>query len=158
MVPHFEISQYCGYGTNRSSVSNFFTVPWWRFRLHVWNRIPSKSLSYNAITSLFSLSKSLPFATLRKNFSSFMYVLKSSWSNRSLMALMIQSKDSYYIFLQWDTRHHRILVLHFPQAFLESSWRSFLSWRSRRVYIEYSCFIFDIFLNEVNFLITSHFS
>ena len=57
------------------------------------NQIPSKSLSYNTMISLYSLWKSLPFAALRRRFSNLMYVLKSSWSNRSSTALMIQSKD-----------------------------------------------------------------
>ena len=40
-----------------------------------WNRIPPKSLSYHGIASLHSLSRSLPFAALRRRFSNFMYVL-----------------------------------------------------------------------------------
>ena len=58
------------------------------------HRILFKSLSYNAITSLYLLPKSLPFAALRRRFSNLIYVLKSSWWNQSSIALMIQSKDS----------------------------------------------------------------
>ena len=43
------------------------------------------------------------------------------------------------------------------QAFLDSSWCPFLYWQFRRVYIEYGCFIFDIFPKELKFLVTSHF-
>ena len=57
-------------------------------------------------------------------------------------------------------RYHVIIELWcctYSQAFLDSSWHSFLSWQSQRVYIEYGCFIFDIFRKEIKFLITSHF-
>ena len=75
MVPHFEISQYFCYGTNRSSANNFFTVLSDSVCSCTWNRIPPKSLSYHGIASLHSLSRSLPFAALRRRFSNFMYVL-----------------------------------------------------------------------------------
>ena len=56
-------------------------------------------LSHIAITSLYSWMKILPLAAFNKRFSSLTYVLRSFWSNRSSIVLMIQSEDSKYILL-----------------------------------------------------------
>ena len=125
MVPHFEISQYFCYGTNRSSANNFFTVLSDSVCSCTWNRIPPKSLSYHGIASLHSLSRSLPFAALRRRFSNFMYVLMNLPDRIDLRWHWWYNPITRSIFFCNEIpRHHRILVPHFSQAFLDSSWRS----------------------------------
>ena len=58
-----------------------------------WNRLSSKSLRYIDKTSPYSGWKSSPFATLIR-FTNLVYVLKSCWSKRSVIALVIQSRAS----------------------------------------------------------------
>ena len=56
-----------------------------------------KSQRYIVLTSLYSWMKISRLAAFNKRFSKLTYVLKSSWSNRSSIALMIQSKILKYI-------------------------------------------------------------
>ena len=65
-----------------------------------WNRLSSKSLQYIDKTSSYSSWKSSPFATLIRGFPNLMYVLNYWKSKRSVIALVIQSRERNDIFIK----------------------------------------------------------
>ena len=92
--------------TKISFVSLKTSLRWlftFRFRKYcTWNLFSLKSMPFTAITSLYSWMKISPLAALNKTFSSLTYLLKSSWSNWSSVALIMQYKVSEYIPRSWE--------------------------------------------------------
>ena len=79
-----------------------------------------------AITYLYSWKKISPLASFNKRFSSLSYVLESSWSNRSSIALTIQSKDLKYVVRWWEiTLTFRCCFS--TKKFFYSYWHSYFS-------------------------------
>ena len=79
-----------------------------------------KSQRYIVLTSLYSWMKISRLAAFSKRFSKLTYVLKSSWSNRSSIALMIQSKVLKYILRKWEITS----LAHFQPKLFCSCWCS----------------------------------
>ena len=108
MTLHFHMPQSISYGTDACIAQCSYKVCNCN-----WILFSSKSLPYIAIALLYSWMKTSPLDAFNKRFSSLTYVLKSSGSNRSSVALMIKPKDPKQILRYWEMTCWRIQVLLF---------------------------------------------
>ena len=108
-----------------------------------------------AITYLYSWKKISPLASFNKRFSSLTYVLESSWSNRSSIALTIQSKDLKYVVRQWEiTLTFRCCFS--TKKFFYSYWHPYFSRQFWCIHIYFCCFLFCIFPEQMAFFACRH--